>query len=978
MNDLTQPLRVVPLAQGTPDSRSKTPTEQPPSARDSAPQPVADRCDFPTLVSETNAIHHPTSPPISFPGYELLGEIGRGGMGVVYKARQRSLNRLVALKVILAGPHASSEDRERFRIEAEAAARLQHPNIVQVYDIGEHAGFSYMALELIEGSTLRNWQAARPVDPRLAAHLIVVIARAVQHAHDNGIIHRDLKPANILLHGGRLDTLGIVEQRPDRGPSSARWHLSLAPIPKITDFGLAKSIDGGADLTVTGVACGTPNYMAPEQIRGGRRAGPGVDVYGLGAVLYELLCGHPPFSGTNAIEVMEKILKTDPPALRKLVPSVPHDLAVIVAKCLEKDPARRYPSPSELADDLERFLAGRAIKARPIGILEQGCRWVRRNPVPTAFLCLLSLGCLGMGALAVALYRSEAVERAARVEANAARTTAELTRDELRLALAATEAAKAKVEREQAIAEEALRIADLERRRALEQTAQADAARTNAEENLNIASAAIRNTLFACSNDPRLEAPEFRDFRLKLIDSARRYRDQVAAQLADTVAQLDDLADVSHWLGYLEYLNDDQPKAASEYLTAVDAACRWIAAAPNDPEPRVRMADSLVNAGNAFYNYRRFAEADLCYRQAMHVIDSAIEMRPDWGPYHRVAYNVYAQLANQLRMNGTPQEQLEAIQTAFAHAREFVRLVPNSTDALRVLAVSHVELARTLVRLRKWDEAECYLTEAVTARKQVLIKSLGSPRSTAELAGTILALAEVQNSRGHAERAASNFEEAIGLLERAHASNPENSSLKVQLAEGYCRQADALRHSRQFEQAENSYNHAIAILDELITHKATHLNIRQSWAKARTGRAHVYNLTGRHREAIQEWARLAQDDPNPDYRFRADLFVAQSLLFAQDWMAAARHADQLAERDLPNWMRYELGRVWCLLSQQIAADERLTPDERLAEANRAVGKAINQLEIGKAQGLFQEQRYVQLVTNNPEFAPVRGKFNPHR
>src|SRR5262245_19755114 len=274
-----------------------------------------------TLVSDGLPVRPAVAPPVAFPGYEILDELGRGGMGVVYKARQRNLNRLVALKVILGSPLASTEDKARFRIEAEAAARLHHPNIVQVYDVGEYAGFSYMALELVEGQTVRQWQNGAPTEPKLAARLVSTIARAIHHAHEQGIIHRDLKPANILLApvsaaqpelgtpgSEALPTVATAVVPPRLSSDSHGVQLNVTP--KVTDFGLAKALEGGSDLTVTGVACGTPNYMAPEQVRG-KDIGIGVDVYGLGAVLYELLAGRPPFVGTDPTDVMNRILKTE-------------------------------------------------------------------------------------------------------------------------------------------------------------------------------------------------------------------------------------------------------------------------------------------------------------------------------------------------------------------------------------------------------------------------------------------------------------------------------------------------------------------------------------------------------------------------------------------------------------------------------------------------------------------------------------------
>jgi hypothetical protein len=534
-------------------------------------------------VSDRTSVRAPTNAPVIFPGFEILGELGRGGMGVVYKARQRNLNRLVALKVILGGPLASEEDKARFRIEAEAAARLHHPNIVQVYDVGEYAGFSYMALELVEGDTLRRWQNGQLLEPKLAARLVSAVARAIQHAHEQGIVHRDIKPANILLApvptahpelGSPSGALPTMVESTTSARHSGSNHAPLTVTPKITDFGLAKAMENGCDLTVTGVACGTPNYMAPEQVRG-KALRPTVDVYGLGAVLYELLAGRPPFVGTDATDVMNQILKTEAAGVRKFAPHVPRDLSVIVAKCLEKNPTARYPTARDVADDLDRFLSGKPITARPIGAVERALRWAKRNPVVTAFLLLSTVGCCVTGGLAAALARSAADERQARSSAETAREEAEQARDGLRTALAATEAARQQADREKTVADIAKTAADdareaakQEARRANEKQKEADAARARAEDNLRVARGAIRATLSELSHHPRFEEEDFRGARVTLIEQARAFRDTVAKHAPNSPEWLDNIADVSHWLGFLEYLNNNQEGAATEYKRA--------------------------------------------------------------------------------------------------------------------------------------------------------------------------------------------------------------------------------------------------------------------------------------------------------------------------------------------------------------------------------------------------------------------------
>jgi tRNA A-37 threonylcarbamoyl transferase component Bud32 len=324
-----------------------------------------------------------------FGDYELLQEIGRGGMGVVHRARQVSLNRAVALKMILSGRFASAADLQRFRVEAEAAASLDHPNIVPIYEVGEHRGQHYFTMKLIEGVSLSQELARRAALPaeesqgsslRLWAGVMATVARAVHHAHQRGILHRDLKPANILL-------------------------APLCPDgfePHVTDFGLAKRMaspehQAGETLTQSGAIVGTPAYMAPEQASGRKGLTTAADVYGLGAILYECLTGRPPFRAESPLDTVVQVLHDEVVRPRALAPHVPRDLETVCLKCLEKDPSRRYGSAEALAEDLERWLAGKPIGARPAGPVRRTWTWVRQRPwvISTVVgLLLLFTGCL--------------------------------------------------------------------------------------------------------------------------------------------------------------------------------------------------------------------------------------------------------------------------------------------------------------------------------------------------------------------------------------------------------------------------------------------------------------------------------------------------------------------------------------------------------------------------------------------------------
>ncbi len=349
-------------------------------------------------------------PPLEFPavpGYQIVSELGRGGMGVVYQARQARPSRLVALKMVLHGSHASAGDLVRFLAEGEAVAQLQHPNVVQIYEIGQHNGLPFFSLEYVEGGTLADRLRAGPLPPREAARLAETLARAMHYAHQRGVVHRDLKPSNVLLQQAQ------GAQSPGLGT------------PKISDFGLAKRVEGHSSLTATGAVLGTPSYMAPEQAAGQKDVTAVADVYALGAVLYEMLTGRPPFQAPTPFDTILRVLGEEPVPPRRLQPGLPRDLETICLKCLQKEPHKRYASAEALADDLRRFQEDRPIVARPVGRAERVWRWCRRNPLITA-LSAVALGCVVVAAVLLYQERSQTLANLTRAVGAEQNLTAQL------------------------------------------------------------------------------------------------------------------------------------------------------------------------------------------------------------------------------------------------------------------------------------------------------------------------------------------------------------------------------------------------------------------------------------------------------------------------------------------------------------------------------------------------------------------------
>ena len=317
------------------------------------------------------------------PGYEIIRELGRGGMGVVYEARQERLNRLVAVKVLLGGRYATVTSQARFKAEVDAIGRMQHPNLIQVFDVGEYDGRVYYSMEYLGGGSLEDRIGNVPLPPRKAAELLKILADAIEAVHEHGVIHRDLKPANILL-----TTADATNERSG---------VQGFGIPKISDFGLAKRTDIPSGPTLTEHILGTPTYMAPEQAAGrSRQVGPATDIYSLGAILYRLLIGRPPFVGETVIEIVRQVADSDPVPPRHLQPTIPIDLETICLKCLNKQPTQRYSSAAALAEDLRRFLADEPILARPINWFGRLVKWVRRRPAVASLIAVSGLAVVGL------------------------------------------------------------------------------------------------------------------------------------------------------------------------------------------------------------------------------------------------------------------------------------------------------------------------------------------------------------------------------------------------------------------------------------------------------------------------------------------------------------------------------------------------------------------------------------------------------
>jgi serine/threonine protein kinase len=548
--------------------------------------------EHPTILGDSRPPSAATGGP-ALPGYQILGELGRGGMGVVYKARQLRLNRIVALKMILAGDYAPPETIVRFLAEAESIARVHHPNIVQIFAYGDHDGRPYFEMEYVDGGSLADRLGGKPWPLRDAARLVETLARAIHAAHRLGVVHRDLKPANILLTNDG--------------------------IPKIADFGLAKCLDTETGLTRTEWIVGSPSYMAPEQAgkAAGQAIGPRADVYSLAAILYELIAGRPPFQAATVLETLEQVRSGLPIAPARLRPGLPRDLATICLKCLEKDPARRYDSAAELAEDLRRFQAGEAIQARPVGAHERIWRWCRREPVVASMAVALLAGLVGVATQwrRAELHLKDALHQRSRAELHLGNARQQQSRAE-------------ENERKQIEANRSLQLANDRER----------TASRRAHERFIAAMTALRKFEDITKNQTLLREPHLEGLRAELLQTALGFYSQFQASLEEdgSPEARNHLVEAYARVAQLTWELGRQDEALAANRRALAMVERMAAATPDDPEKRFALAGCHTRIGFTLRTMGRPGEARVSYGQARAIQEPLARDHPGVARYREV------------------------------------------------------------------------------------------------------------------------------------------------------------------------------------------------------------------------------------------------------------------------------------------------------------------------------------------------------
>jgi serine/threonine-protein kinase len=766
------------------------------------------------------------APAAHVPGYELLGELGRGGMGVVYKARQVDLGRTVALKMILGGPWSGAAERSRFRAEAEAIARLQHPNVVQIHDWGERDGQPYFSLEFVDGCSLAQRIGGRPMAPREAARLLEAVARGVHVAHGQGIVHRDLKPSNILL--------------------------TASGVPKVADFGLAKRLGegGGAGLTASGQLMGTPSYMAPEQAQGRTRLiGPATDVYALGAVLYEMLTGRPPFLGRDALHTLLQVIGKEPVPIGQLQPDVPRDLQSVCLKCLRKEPGKRYGSAEALAEDLGRFLDDRPVLARPATRRERAWRWARRNPGVASLAAVLAVVFVASFAVITALWvRADRRLRQVRIE----HALAERRYREHRKAIDEFFSAVAARDLFDVPGAQPLRRELLNRALVYYKGFVAEHA-GDGELAAELAAAHFRVALIAGEIGPAAEAIAEYGRAVAL------WRGLPAEVAADPVLAADVAAAMNN-VGLLQRKVGDAGAALASFRESAEVSARLAEGQPGRAEYRAALADALANAGgvlaldgageagasygraiellaeltreapaNEAYRHRLaevwadmgvlragagdLAEAERCYRRARELRQSLASERGV--RFGRALAALDADEGSLQRRLGRPAEALRL----YVRSREgWERLAGESPTVAELragLAMAWIDVGVACGECGRPRDALAAYERAITVARPLVADEPGDAAFAAVLAQALHGAGVARLAVGETEEAVGCFREARALREALAGPGPGSVRRRRDLADSIAMLGVALAQSGVTSQALGPCGEAARMLEAL-------------------------------------------------------------------------------------------------------------------------------------------------------------------
>ncbi|MFI5259426.1 MAG: protein kinase [Candidatus Limnocylindrales bacterium] len=708
----------------------------------------------------------PRQPRIA--GYEMLEVLGVGGMGIVYKARQMRLDRFVALKMIRVGAGALPEDLARFEAEAQAVAAIEHPNIVRIFEIGEYDGLPYFSLEFLAGGSLSKKIHGKPQPVREAARMVEVLARAMDVAHRRGIIHRDLKPANVMIAAdGTL---------------------------KITDFGLAKRLEGDSGQTRSGSILGTPSYMAPEQAWGEtQRVGPAADQYALGAILYELLTGRPPFQGTTVFDTLDQVRKSEPVHPSQLQPKMPRDIETICLKCLEKEPARRYPDVTALAEDLRRFQAVEPIVARPVSEFERLWRWCLRNQRVAALAAAVVLLLVVVAAVSSTAWVTVSGTNQALIEANLK-------------------------------AEDRRREAESKKRLAV------TAARAAVEQNRSVVDTYVQ--LIVLLEGKLRYVPALQNERGEVLDKAIKSLSGAAEAMTDLRRDVgwDAKDEELNWLSLAKarqrlgdlYLTFRRLGDAMEQFQRMNAIVETLAAAaPGDIAAQTRLARSQRQLGFVAFQHLADSEAAQRYlRRALEINRACLEQRPDDNMKYELANTLGALAAVELRL-GHLEAAREIYREEVTVRESFSPARANHLQIRMELSSQYERLAELNLRMGEKEQGRLNYDLCKSLREQLVAERPDFWPAVYLRARSFNNSGFLCYPHGHDPAAARVFHRmALDLIEKRAVADPSNLETKTMLAETLYYEATSALHSGDAASADAGYRRCLAIRKALVTEPA--------------------------------------------------------------------------------------------------------------------------------------------------------------
>jgi serine/threonine-protein kinase len=846
-------------------------------------------------------------------------------MGVVYEARQRRLDRTVALKVIRAGVHASPEELARFRAEAEAVARLQHPHIVQIYEVGGEAGAPYFSLEYLHGGTLAQQLGGTPQPARTAARMVETLARAMHFAHQHGIIHRDLKPANVLLQN--LGTAEEAEAR--RGSMTAGIPLRSSAssavndfIPKISDFGLAKRLDKEMGLTQTGAIMGTPSYMAPEQASGKtREIGPGADLYSLGAILYEMLTGRPPFKGETTLDTLQQVLSDEPVPPIQLQPRVPRDLQTICLKCLQKGPGSRYATAEALAEDLRRFLAGEPIVARPISVWERTLKWARRRPALAALLLVSSLGTLIL-VLGTLWYNGRL---------SAALQTAQRRREE------------------------------------------AQQERARAETNFQKARDAVDAMLTEVGAKQLAQIPQVELVRRALLEKALQFyqgfleeKGTDPALRRETARAYDRVAAIYEWLG-------QRPQAEQNLRAALRLQEQLVEEFPDEPAYRQDQASLYVSLGNLYRVIGQPAQSEDSYRKALTIHEQLTRDHPGVAALeHKLAVS-HLNLGVFHAERRRNQQAETHLQKALALCEKLCREHPDVPEYEQERGESYTNLGNLYISINRPAEAEAAYRKGRAAFEQLARSRPGVPGYQNRLAAAQNNLGLLLGATQHPVEAKAAFQNAIDIREGLIRDYPNVPAFAVDLGGSYANLANLVRDLGEPQAALEWYARGIRTLEAQVQQQPWDKQVQKFLRDSYMGRAEAYTRLARHAEAAQDLQRALRADDGSG-RDELILLRASSLARSGDHGQATAEAKALAERPAASGvLLYNAACVYSLSAAAAHRDDKLPSADAGQQAERYAACALALLAKAEAAGFFKDRAMLEELKKDSDLVPISAR-----